>query len=96
MRREEFEWGVPARMQVPRQSTGAEGLVVARMAVKAAGAKGSRHLVTTVGQLGNEEEPFARDEAVFDFETLPIGRLLRNRIRLDDVSRMSREVHVRF
>ncbi len=62
------------RVQVPRQGTGAEGLVVARMAVKAAGAKGSRHLVTTVGQLGNEEEPFGGDEAVFDFEE---GRMER-------------------
>ncbi len=56
------------RVQVPRQGTGAEGLVVATMAVKAAGAKGSRHLVTTVGQLGNEEEPFVRDKAVSDFD----------------------------
>ena len=28
--------------------------------------------------------------------SLLIGRSLRNRVRLDDVSRMSREVHVRF
>ena len=68
MRREELEWEDPTRVQVPRQGTGAEGLVVARMAVKAAGAKGSRHLVTTVGQLGNEDEPFACDEAVSDFD----------------------------
>jgi hypothetical protein len=75
MRREELEWEDPTRVQVPKQGTGAEGLVVARMAVKAAGAKGSRHLVTTVGQLGNEEEPFARDEAVFDFEEDRMGSI---------------------
>ena len=52
------------------QGTGAEGLVVAVKAVKAARAKGSRCPVTARGQLGNEEEPLVRDEAVLEKEKI--------------------------
>ena len=50
MSREEPKQEDPARVQVPMRSTGAERLVVAMMAAKAVGAKGSRHSAADTGQ----------------------------------------------
>ncbi len=68
-------------MKVPKRGTGAEPPVVATKAGRPTGAKGWRHPAKGKGQPREREEPASKAKP---FQ------------RLDDRSRMNREVHVRF
>ena len=70
-------------MRVPMRGTGAERPVVAKKSGKPDGAKGSRHPACPDGQPRKREEPL-RPAKLFCIS------------QLDDGSRMSGDVHVRF